>query len=755
MAVSKISALAVAALVLALMALSGCTLKDQDDQPISATDMLSQQPLTVPKYVDPSEQICREIPGNKPCYCMTCTNTSSYTGPLKWLLSGFFDSTLSGGTCGVYPCNKTDYETIVSDSKDTQMRAFALGAGQSFASTGIANLYCNYSLQFATKWMKGSKGSPPRVPLASRASCWLDRNTLPIYIYYTGGEEISPARTGEIAQAFNSAGTGPVILTTEAGWDGTNTVQAGLVKQQVLAIDSCDKCMTVLAVRLNDYQALYNVMGVPGNLDYGIYDKIDAVGFGFRANDYPTCNKDQAIFEAINFSRYILQKYNKPTIWLYVGVSEGNSSAGGEGVMGGCNWTQENVQDFYSSLMARTGGLGSAGVLGMSAYEFVDRTGPIPCNGVQGCDFGMLLANGSQKHPGLNSWADMCQEVNMRSMTRKPLIFSRNGQGYVCDTSELGYYDQALMYEAARIASSQGLMDGPVWAQMKVKNLGCGEVCPGNGSAMPKPSTYDGTSNSFDAKHCSIYPVIDERADDLDISATYLRAEFEQESGFDPMAVSPCVDITLANGQHNNKCNPMDYTMAQICELAGNPAGCKSSLACPAGKKPCAYGLAQCIEYPGKAYTPDNPYGQVQGGIPGAIAGCGGENYNPFDAGQSACCGAGKFATFLRDGSGTTTEKFVQNNWAELSKCQPDGMTEEERGWAAYYLASNRYLGATWNVLSEFVSQRDSNGACTGTKHYIDYLRSNATKDDDTKYGAQVMSRYRAAADKCDSDCPK
>lgn len=727
------------ACALALIALFGCTLKDQEGNPLGTNDIISGQALTVPKYADPGKEICRELPGNKPCYCMACTNTS-YSGAFAWLLKSFFDNTLVGGTCAISPCNVSDYYEIVHEKNDTQMRTFALGAGQSFASTGMANLYCNYSLQLATKWMKGGDGVSPRVPLASRAKCWLERSTLPIYIYYTGGMKIDPARTGEIAQAFNAADAGPALITTEVGWDGLDAASASLIKQQLLAIDSCDKCLTVLAVQPGDYHALASIMGVPGNLDHNYYDRIDAVGFGFRANDYPDCNMNRIIDENLRFSQYILHNYSKPSIWLYVGASEGNGSAGGPDD-GGCSWNANDVQDFYSELLSQTGGLASSGVLGMSAYEFVDRSGPLPCVGGEDCDFGMLLANGTQKHPELNSWSDMCQQVNVNSFARGPLIFSRNGQGGVCDLQGATFSGQALMYAAARIASSQGLLTGEVPNAMKVDDLGCGEVCPGNGNSMPRPSTYDSTGNSFDGKHCSIYPIIDERADDADISSTYMRAIIEQESAFDATAVSN-VPIT------NSNCNPDNLPIEEICEYADiAPEDCP---AFEKDGKPCAYGIAQCIELPGQYYVKNNK------AIPDAIKGCGAESYNPFDPGMSVCCGAGKFASFLRDGAGLTAEKWVNANWAELSKCPPDGLTEDERGWAAYYIASNMYYGATWNVLSQFKAQRDNGGECQGSvKNYIAYLKEYDTSPaPGTKYGAQVMSRYRSAVSACDSDCP-
>jgi len=727
------------ALVLAavLLIAPGCALKDQEDHAIAIDDRFTAKPLVVPKYLaDRKDLLCKELDDAKPCYCFTCKNN---TGLTMKLLMDSYDNTLVGGACNATYCNQDDYIDYVNNFNDIEMRTFMLGSGQSFVSGGAAGLYCNYTLQLATKWMKGSEGKPPVIPLASRAYCWLGRGMLPLFIYYTGGTEINVARTAEMAQAFNAADAGPAIITTEAGWNGTDNDAVGKVKAQIEALQTCKKCIKVLAVKPSDYTALYSILGVPGNIDAAMLSKVDAIGFGFRTNDYPHCDMNQIIYENINFSSYILQKYNKPTIWLYVGASEGNSSIGGDDAPGGCVWDAAKVSNFYTELMSQSGRMANAGVLGMSLYEFVDRSGPIPCNGVQGCDFGMLDVNGSQKHPELNTWSKMCQRVNVDSGPRTPLFFSRNGQGgTLCGNNVQN--TEAGMGGVASIGTARGLEMGTVASTPKIPNMGCGEVCVSN-ATMKKPEIYDSTGEGFhDKRHCSMYPLIDEFADNADVSATYMRAIIEQESGFDQYAVS-----NISNS--STGCNNERYAIEKICEYAGvAPENCPSF---SKGGKPCAYGIAQCIEYPGQYY--------VENGLalPDAIKDCGGEKYNPFDPGMSACCGAKKFGDNLRNYDGMTAEKWVNNNWAELSKCQPGGMTEDEKGWAAYYIASNMYNGARWNMLFPFTTQRDADGDCTGTLHYIAYLRSQASGDPpSTNYGAQVMSRYKAAAALCKSECP-
>jgi len=76
------------------------------------------------------------------------------------------------------------------------------------------------------------------------------------------------------------------------------------------------------------------------------YSKVDAVGFGFRANDYKDCSVENVVGTNYLFSRDILREYSKPTIWLYAGASEGNNFDGS------CSWDAGMVHRFYENIYA-------------------------------------------------------------------------------------------------------------------------------------------------------------------------------------------------------------------------------------------------------------------------------------------------------------------------------------------------------------------------------------------------------------------
>lgn len=712
----KITLLPCLFFLLALL-MAGCVLYDfrsGPSNPIPNAEKLGIKELPNSLSAQP---ICKELSGPTPCYCMFCENKTPWQAWVP-ILTLWYDASLVGGNCSFVQCNASSFVESVEDNSDLQARVFMVGQGPGFYSAGRANLYCNYSLQLATKWLVGNT-TPPKLPKKSAAECWLERNILPIYIYYTGGKGIDPAQTGRIASELN--GAGPAIITTELNFNSSDANAVSLVKQQLVAIKaSCPDCLSVLAVQSGDLEGVRKVLN-DTSLYNGktLWNLTDMVGFGFRANDYATCSDREIIYHNMAFSQRIMQNLSKPTIWLYVGASEGNSSDGG------CTFDAAGVHRFYQDLFAATAGLSSSGVVGMSMYEFYDRSGPLPCNGVQGCDFGVYLANGSQKHPEMNTWSGMCQ-LFANGDYRSPLMFSRNGQGYACDIFANRNIEARV---AGEVNSQAGLNYGEVEPYEAQPHVGCGETCVSEGS-LPSSSDYLGTSK-FTSDMCFAYPLLDERADDAGLSQLYLRATAAVESGFDPKAIS-CAP-------RSSSCNPLNLNMSDICSLAGNPEGCDSSKTCPSGEKPCAFGLMQCTEYPGQLYLSKSLP------IPSTISGCGAESYNPFNPPMSICCGVGKFGAFL-----SQAQEYIGRNWGTLSECR-GGLEEDDRDYAAYFLASLYYNMGPANVPSVqiYKSWRDNGGRCRrGNTNYIAYLKSQFD------YPANVMASYIDAIDECNSDCP-
>ena len=719
---------------------------------VPANDQLGKSDWTIPKYVPADQQMCLPKDPNNPCIAMICKKHPWWISSVYSTLTNKFDASLKNGECNFEPFSPDRFAQLLADrvpdvnnpnpppSGDLKdwPRTLMFGYGPSFHASDSANLYCNYSLQLAVKWMR-SVGGPPHVQAPSRAMCWLDRNVIPVYIYYTGGQYIDSAQTGLIAKEFNDAptsflgflgpsGAGPIMLTTELNFDSSNPTQVQSVKDQLAAIRAnCEKCKTILAVQSGDTNALAQILGPPGN-PTPEYKMVDVVGFGFRANDYATCDPLDIIGKNYIFSNSILTSYSKPSIWLYVGASEGKS-------LGGCTWTPEMVYNFYNDIYSASTAMTSSGIIGVSFYQFTDGTGQLPCDSTkEGCNFGVLLANSSQKHPEMNIFSELCTAYGSQEY-RNPIIFSSDGQGAECDMMNTAAMANKVSYQ---INSNTGFATTDVTPITKAPHAGCGEVCPSE-SKMSDANVYDSTGNQFSSARCKSVPAIDDYGDDLDFSAAYFRAIVEQESNFDSTAVS-CAPISA-------NCNKYNLPLSEICRLAGiAPADCPN-VACPSGQKVCAFGLSQLIDYPGQFYVENPQYSSEE--RKDVTGECGGKNYNPFDPSENVCAGMHLMRANL-----DSAVSFVEGNWGSFTQCDPS-LPEGDKGWMEYYLASLNYYGCGYrSQLSAFTSQCTSND---GKKNFIDYLRTKAPACNPAPgydYSAEIMSRFADLVDKCtNTDC--
>ena len=731
-----------------LIILSGClALEENGNSAIRLEDRIKSTDITVFSQLSPTGGPCLGDQSSTPCKMMVCRNTTSWLATLiPW-----YEIKLDGGNCTFMDSNITIYnDTIGERENDWWIRTFMLGAGATFTSTDRANLYCNYSLQLTTKWMNGNTTVLPEIPndrQLARTRCWLERNVLPIYIYNTNGTAIDYQRSLDIATAFGNYvhGTGPAILVSDPFFNSSDPMSVQSVTRQIDAFrEGCPKCLVALGVRSGDELALENVLGTAA-APKPVKSKVDMVGFGFRNTDYVNCSPDDIIYENFHFSRVVLENYSLPTLWLYVGASKGQPANNSSN----CNWTDESVHNFYQAIFLKTQALASSGVIGMSFYEFSDRTGPLPCAPNQGCDFGLLYGNGSQKLPAMNTWWRACN-LFANDTYRSPLMYSSNGQSTSCD-----FLQNRNMYNLfAGEVNAQRMNYTAVptfpWNVNGVRPS-CGEICPSE-TEMAKPETYDDVVNAatgepygFDLSHCKIYPEIEEMTDLFDVSGIYMRAIIEQESGYDPLVASCTINTsTLCNTERPATQTDARnyYTLPEICALALT-TGCHTitgAADCPEGQKPCGLGIAQCTAIPSRGIYP----------------GCPMSNYNPFNPSNSACCGAATLSLKLK-----TVQVWLNENnglrWNVLTSCQ-DGISSSERGWVEYYLASNLYYGAlALSPYDNFAAQLNANGPCTGAiPNYIDYLRnmSDPSSPPSMNYSAYVMTRYLDAVDKCQSDCP-
>lgn len=373
------------------------------------------------------------------CNCFVCKNGTALL---------YITTSLAGGHCYFQSeCDEDTYQSFVdpTSGEEYAMRYFMLGAGPSFADFGEANRYCNNGLTMAVHWLLGDENKAYDNPDAGRAMCMLFNGVMPVYVLYTGSENIDVERTAEIAREFGDVTSityghltgpaGPVVITTEFEYNASRPGVVDAVVEQIRVINQeCNdyttdppqvNCFVAVAPKMGDMEGLDAVMSRVDRkqvhlLAYGINSHYDKSG---------TCSGSRMVQDAASFSRYGLYTYGLPTVIPYVLFDPNTPDA-----TGNCIWTdygfQNSVEEGYANFfMTGIETLSGVGVIGIAPYDFNSSSAgadPLKCNN---CALG---ANEER----MASWFGGCQKmINISTKQpsgRMPLIFPNESGGY-CD----------------------------------------------------------------------------------------------------------------------------------------------------------------------------------------------------------------------------------------------------------------------------------------------------------------------------------
>jgi len=371
-------------IILGLLILSGCTgiSGGADSYTSEYIENLERLPAASP------EEECKV----GACACMLCEKGPSILGldfddeELPHFLSSFV-----GGRCVFdYECNTTRFQEHANkesalSSEGYVLRQFMIGQGPSFADFGTANEWCNDGLSMAVHWLIGSSTREYDLPDAGRAICMLDKGVLPVYVLYSRGENINVSRTREAARilATGSADVtgdywtgpvGPVIITTELEFNGSNATQVSLVADQIDVInEECNDvlaeeiyCMVAVAPRIGDEEALDAVIQeVERRHGEGEYTKyIHLVAFGINSHYVEgDCNAGRMIEDARSFATYAKNEKKLPSVIPYILVdAEGDP----DNIL---RCRESDVAETYNYVFNHgIKSLAKAGVIGLSLY---------------------------------------------------------------------------------------------------------------------------------------------------------------------------------------------------------------------------------------------------------------------------------------------------------------------------------------------------------------------------------------------------
>ena len=555
------------------------------------------------------------------------------------------------GDCTSVPIPPILLPTSPSVAGKDYVRYFMFGQGPTFAEFDEANSYCKNNMSMVVKWITWNPSNPvpPYVGnwrgltpweadiQRARAKCYLQLNVMPVYIFWTNStlSAVVPMDMGQFAKNFKdgSAEVGPVIISPEFAYNLNNLRGPGLIVDSIKQIrDNCSTCLIMLSPPEEDMASLDEVMRVPG-----VKEKVDIIGQSWTLSKDDKCSFYSSLKRKLDFSKAVLSKYQKPTLWVYLAAANTTNQEKT------CNWTAKDIADAFDMIYINSPGLVAAGGIGIGHYEFLEGTDPtFTCSG-PGCNYGLMKVIGNteeQKQPMFNRWFNRCNGYysaetdsagRVTAMLRVPIVFNYYGDnGSECNVMpNLGPYKMLRPTTTPEPA-------GPIPMPKPAETYTC-DRCFGNlnaiqtsGYPLLPPHSWYGPVFLNDLKlaieenkvapsagMCTDYRITIRKQSEIackwDLDPLFVRAVVDRDSAFNKCAVR-YTDISDMSCNDGNVLTISDPTGA--CPVGPTPAG----------KKPCSFGLMRCENFP-LTYAAAGPFG------------CG-ANFNPFDPGMGVCCGA-------------------------------------------------------------------------------------------------------------------
>ncbi|MFA5411833.1 MAG: hypothetical protein WC350_00595 [Candidatus Micrarchaeia archaeon] len=701
--------IALPALLLAALMLFGCIDQEYYNRAVAGSGVVIDGAG--------SEDLCAQ--GN--CNCMVC---DTFPNPEDDPATKFYPFSYWASTCYYKSCSFDDYQRYLeatpipgdaprSASGRDMLNYFMFGQG-GFGEFNRANTFCNNSLRMPVKWLDSRNGlGKYPLPDPDRALCFVDKGTIPLYILYSRGEAIDPARSAEIAGLFeeSSVHTGPVILTSELEFDSTDPTAVSNVREQVIAMkQACQGCQIALAPRLGDNStALERLMADPL-----VNSSVDLFAFGVDSNNYTSCSPLLMLSDAMQYSQYLLYKYKKPSVLAYVLFDNTTSSDGS------CTWDDSLVSEGYSAFYTYPQGFASSGIIGGALYSLYGVADPLGCT-----DCGLYNSSGDPIPQRQASWFSGCQGAYATSSV-VPLVFS-DSPGTSCSYSQPGYSFVGLDLNTVPPTYTE---PAGSWEPFYSCDSCLVEKAPSSikiSASIPANPVRGRDGREMDI--CTDFPALDVYADIRDLDPAYVRTMALWETGFDECSVGTSSEPCGRNTEVYTIEDPLGNCPTYTTEVARQRAGEHS----------CDMGLIPVFAPP-QQYWDGIDFLEFMEDEDGELAiarECrGDEAFNPFLPEHNIC-----LATYEMAGHIRTAEDRVENNAAAIGLTEMgspgDENYENAKGLFTLFFARMEFIapkvwslyGRAWlSGFREFsnvdCSENSEHACCSG-----DHLNSNLVSE--------------------------
>ncbi len=582
------------------------------------------------------------------CVCMTCG-----TVPAPEPYSLFYNFSYAGKSCSFQPCTQRQYLDSISPNPNGEyMNFFMLGQG-GFGDFGTANPYCNNSLRMPVKWLDTQNSVDGLYPLpdAGRATCFLEKGDIPVYILYSGGKSVDIDRAAEIAALFN--GKGPVVITTEMGFDSSDPLTRSAVEEQARRMKAaCPNCLIALAPRLGENSTEFD------DTVHALGNSIDLFAFGINSRNSTSCDSAALYYEGVSYSEQLLYKYKKPSILAYVLFDKGWNDAHT------CLWDDSLIASAYSDFYTYAPAFPSSGIIGVSLYS-LSGVGSLPC---EGCGLVDSLGNPT---PAQGAWFSQCQQA-YASKAIIPLVFS-NAPGTTC-----AFGPNAYSYAGTSFYTQSPPPEAP--AEAAPTFYKCDACAATRESKVINLHPYNAPGDLS----CTIYPELDSYADIRDLDPAYVRAHAYWESGLDNCKVAystaPCGRVTRL------------YSIS-------DPSGACPTQTAPSGKNICDLGLMMIFATPRDTWDGIEfmPFMMQAGGqLDQAISCAPDGDFNPFNPANNACVGTYEMSNDLKSAKSVVASHESDLGLTQIKSTYGEDEYETDKGLITLFIERFYFDGSIW-----------------------------------------------------------
>ncbi|MGC8923934.1 MAG: hypothetical protein ACP5KJ_01930 [Candidatus Micrarchaeia archaeon] len=391
------------------------------------------------KYKEYTINATQTVINNQECTCMLCTNSTG-----SWFKDILVWNDLEYGSCFFKSnCSRGFLYHYLNDDKNNFVREFGIGQGASYTEFEEANLRCNTGMEYVVRVLYSKYRAPmfdvtttstslEDTKEAAAIECSLRKGVIPIYVFYTEGTYVMDEWIPEFMK--ESEVEGPVFIVPEALFD-ENMVEN--VSRQINVIYSnCDVekdeycvewkedpsttecgptdmcyssytcarkekvaergCKVMLFPKQDSDQQMFELLG---KFNESIMEKVSGVVIMAKVDKEHDCQAGPVLADAMNRSRYTLNKFGKPT-FLILSVDPQ------------CTNINEIAQTVYTSISV----MRSVGIFGV-AYSQYDNFEGNP------------LANKTNAYniKNSNEWFKLCKYYNSEPYKKEPMVFQSDG----------------------------------------------------------------------------------------------------------------------------------------------------------------------------------------------------------------------------------------------------------------------------------------------------------------------------------------